>query len=344
MKLLKVNVDTYKSIENSEKFSIDQVTCLVGKNEAGKSALLEALYKLNPVIEAEAFDLVEEYPRRDLIDYQRNQKANPAEPEANVLTTEWKLEDHDFKAVQEVLGDGVIRKDAVIIQKGYDNNLYWNIDIDEVVIVENLLASAQLSPQELQELGSIPTIPNLIERISERDEQLSERQVDLQSRLNRLFPQADPFEPVIEILTERLPKFVYFTVYNKLPGAVSMEQLRTNIQDKGLESLAFSDKIFLALLSLAGTSEEQIADVGRFEQYISQIEGVSNNLTKQIFEYWSQNKYLRVKFLFEPGRPEDPAPFNSGFVFRLRIENTRHEASVGFENRSAGFVWFFSSL
>ena len=32
---------------------VSEITCLVGKNEAGKSTLLKALYHLNPVIPAE---------------------------------------------------------------------------------------------------------------------------------------------------------------------------------------------------------------------------------------------------------------------------------------------------
>ena len=49
MKLLSATIENFKCIEDSTEFSLDQVTCLVGKNEAGKTALLEALYKLNPV-------------------------------------------------------------------------------------------------------------------------------------------------------------------------------------------------------------------------------------------------------------------------------------------------------
>jgi AAA ATPase domain len=43
MKLINVHVTNFKSVEDSEEFSVDQVTCLVGKNEAGKSAILLAL-------------------------------------------------------------------------------------------------------------------------------------------------------------------------------------------------------------------------------------------------------------------------------------------------------------
>jgi len=32
------------------------MTCLVGKNESGKSAILQALYKLNPVDKEDIYD------------------------------------------------------------------------------------------------------------------------------------------------------------------------------------------------------------------------------------------------------------------------------------------------
>ena len=67
MELVSVKVENFKSIEDSEEFSIEQVTCLVGKNESGKSALLQALYKLNPENDEDRrFDDVQEYPRRRL--------------------------------------------------------------------------------------------------------------------------------------------------------------------------------------------------------------------------------------------------------------------------------------
>ena len=50
MKLTHVRVQKYKCVEDSGEFRVDQVTCLVGKNESGKSALLEAFYKLNGLI------------------------------------------------------------------------------------------------------------------------------------------------------------------------------------------------------------------------------------------------------------------------------------------------------
>jgi predicted ATP-dependent endonuclease of OLD family len=53
MKLSKVKITDYHSVRNSNEFEIADITCLVGKNEAGKTALLQALYRLNPVIDSD---------------------------------------------------------------------------------------------------------------------------------------------------------------------------------------------------------------------------------------------------------------------------------------------------
>lgn len=53
---------------------------------------------------------------------------------------------------------------------------------------------------------------------------------------------------------------------------------------------------------------------------------------------------MRVEFRYDMAKPGDEAPYNDGYIFSTRIENTRHDSSVSFDDRSAGFVWFFSFL
>ena len=63
MRLRAVRVREFKSVWDSNDFQVGDVTCLVGKNEAGKTAILQALYRLNPIIEADAkFDVTLDYP------------------------------------------------------------------------------------------------------------------------------------------------------------------------------------------------------------------------------------------------------------------------------------------
>src|SRR6266540_3691055 len=66
MHLTSAIVKRFKSIDDSEvvRFEPD-VTCLVGRNESGKTAFLEALARLNPLADDPlAFDELRDYPRR----------------------------------------------------------------------------------------------------------------------------------------------------------------------------------------------------------------------------------------------------------------------------------------
>lgn len=75
MKLSKVHVGKFQSVWDSNKFDVGQVTCLVGKNEAGKTAILKALFRLNPLVNTDAmFNATEDYPRAYVKDYTRELK------------------------------------------------------------------------------------------------------------------------------------------------------------------------------------------------------------------------------------------------------------------------------
>ena len=104
------------------------------------------------------------------------------------------------------------------------------------------------------------------------------------------------------------------------------------------------DRIFLALLQLGGTSIEAISRIERSEELIADLEDAARPVTQEIARYWSQERDLRISFHLYPGRPQDPSPFDRGLVFETRIVNTRTGLSLNFDERSTGFVWFFSFL
>ena len=116
------------------------------------------------------------------------------------------------------------------------------------------------------------------------------------------------------------------------------------VSDKTENELSEGERYFTALLSLAGTDVKALQEAGYYEELKAKLEGVSNRLTDEIFEYWSQNKNLTVEFSYDEARPQDAPPFNEGHVFSLRVRNQRHRVTVSFDERSAGFVWFFSFL
>jgi hypothetical protein len=146
MKLRSVQVKNFQCVEDSTRFDICPVTCLVGKNEAGKTSLLEALHKLNPdVAELGEFDVLQEYPRRRRKQYERRADAKPDD----ALITRWELEDNDVEALEETLGAGAVRSRIVEIRKGYYAGRQWTFEGEESSQENSLPASAQASLEGL---------------------------------------------------------------------------------------------------------------------------------------------------------------------------------------------------
>src|SRR5690606_24498868 len=61
-------------------------------------------------------------------------------------------------------------------------------------------------------------------------------------------------------------------------------------------------------------------------------------ISDSVFKYWKQNKNLEVEF--DVHRPSN----GSSPTFHVRIKNLKHRVTVTFDDRSRGFVWFFSFL
>ncbi len=76
MLLVRAAVGPFKSIETPSLVDIDpRVTVLVGMNEAGKTAFLQALHKSKSVDKSDSFDPVADYPRRSLTSYLKEHNA-----------------------------------------------------------------------------------------------------------------------------------------------------------------------------------------------------------------------------------------------------------------------------
>lgn len=333
MKLVSVRIRDYKCIEDSDQFTIGSVTCLVGKNEAGKTAILEALHKLKPDVGTKFSDL--DYPRRKW-----QPKMDISLLPKNVVQTEWEVEDADREALVSALGIDPLKDENVVVKCSYENKTSWTVHLDEEQLVRHILGQASLSAPESNKIRNAGSVEDLIAGLEGITEP-SEKQKVLLATLKEQYTHGTAAFAVIDLLSNRLPHFLYFNEYYILPGQVAL----LDFEDRSARSqLGHKDQVFEALLALAGTSTEAIKDISTFERMRASLEAVSNRLSDEIFEYWSQNSHLEVSFSFDNARPDDPAPFNSGYVFRTSIRNTRHKATVSFDDRSSGFVWFFSFL
>ena len=97
-------------------------------------------------------------------------------------------------------------------------------------------------------------------------------------------------------------------------------------------------------MTLSGVSLEDLEKDLGYEDIKVELESASITITDEIFEYWQQNRQLKVEFDVSQADPRDAAPLNQGKILHVRIENARHRVTVSFDERSKGFVWFFSFL
>lgn len=147
MRLMKVEIRDYKSVRHSYPFEVGEITCLVGKNESGKTAILQALYKLNPVVpEHGGFDVTDEYPRSEVEEYRQRVEAGEEEP-ATVVEAEYALDDDEVAAVEAAYGAGVLTAKSITLSKGYDNKLYVEVKADEAAAVRGLVEAHGLSAE-----------------------------------------------------------------------------------------------------------------------------------------------------------------------------------------------------
>lgn len=98
-----------------------------------------------------------------------------------------------------------------------------------------------------------------------------------------------------------------------------------------------------ALFELAGIEISKLLSATTFETFIAELEATSNEITDQIFEYWSTNENLEIKFEIESVmNPQNTSIIEK--VLDIRVRNTRHRVSLPLRNRSKGFNWFFSFI
>ncbi len=337
MKLIQARVTNFRCIVDSNTVDIGATTCLVGKNEAGKTAFLKALEglrSLNP--EYTLYNKTQEYPRRYLSDY--DQKHGGVD--AQVIQTVWGLDESDRKCLENELGADAVIGNQFSIQKHYGTaGTTWDLPIDQAVVVERLIARFGLSEDDASPIRGIRRTDIAAKRLGEIAE-ITEAQSGMLAAINK-FRDSDASKRAIDLLDARTPKFLYFSHYDRMSGEISINKLN---HDKAQSEIAEGDQVFLDFLEYAGTTLDELTAATRFEELNAKCEAAANHITDQIFEYWTQNDQLSIEVRLDEGKPEDKPPFNSGPVARARVKNNLHRVTVPFSERSAGFIWFFSFL
>ena len=249
MKLTRVHVTNFRCIDDSNPVEIGTNTCLVGKNEAGKSAFLKALEGLRSVDSSYTeYSKTENYPRRYLADYDDRHN----DEEAQVISTVWQLDEDDRNALTNEFGEDAIEGDDVTISKSYGSSkAVWTVPIDEAAVLQKLMARFDLSDEEKDPISDLKLTAQCAKHLGELEDR-TESQSDMFAAIQR-FRDSDAEYAAIDILEARTPRFLYFSHYDRMSGEISINQLNQDKQEKRIQE---RDQVFLDFLEYAATNLE----------------------------------------------------------------------------------------
>jgi hypothetical protein len=336
MQLKSVRIQNYRSIDDSGIVPVGDITCLVGKNESGKTAFLHALHLLNPLNPIKgktSFDDVMDFPSRRYAAYRKVKDVSPA----NVITVVFELSDSELKTIEQDLGDGALTSREITVVKGYDGYRSYRAESAADKVIAHLVSGLEMAADDKETAGAAASIPELLDALRAIEQPHS----SVTGLITRIESWREPSLAIYLVdayLEQWLPRFFYFSDYSTMRGRVSLPDL------KAKEASGFADEADRTFLSLLRTANAEPSDfdVMDFEALTRELEGVANGITEDAFLYWRQNPGLRVMIQMSPGNPDDGPPLDRGPVINLRIYNPKHAVTVPFDERSRGFVWFFS--
>ena len=340
MKLTTVQISEFRSIDNSEPFDVGEITCLVGKNESGKTALLRALYQMNPLIDTHAgYSITDDYPRVNVEDYRHEIEATTREP-AIVARATFELDEDDVEAVQAYTGEDALTERTLEVTRGYEDDFRAEYSFDEAAALKDLVGRYELPKDAAAQAAQGETVAEVLAALAAGE------QTDAATSLTDVLTPASGHESyqdfVVEtVLKPRIPKFLYFDEYYQMRGCENIEAL---VQRQASDQLLPSDYPLLGLINRARLDLDQLLAATSTRALKNRLQGASNHLTKQVITYWSQNEHLRLLFDVRKARAADPDGMQRGTNIWGEVEDTKHFVTTEMGTRSRGFIWFFSFL
>lgn len=344
MHLVSFRVEKFRNILDSGEIQVDRaVTCLVGKNESGKTNLLHALHTVNPAPTGRSFD-EQQYPRWLQKEHQRTGEFASARP----ITVTFELSETDLEEAGEHFGTGVLRSGTWSVSLDYGGKVSYTIECDEEAACRSFEESHQTGTGAVKLAGlrselekhAGQTAPDAAGAQVPTSE-ATKAQGALQA-LNQLYPSGVS-RSVSDWLWPRRPRFFYFSEYSQLQGRTDVGPLVEAIRTGSESSLNDPQRTALSLLRLGFASEALVSQ--DYERRSGEMESVAADLTRQVKQYWHQNDSLRLRIDIEP--EEQAQPDGTHIVNRylqLRVEDTRHYFTNNLDVRSSGFRWFISFL
>ncbi len=377
MRLMQVRVQNYRCVRDTGWFDVEQgKTILVGPNEAGKTAVLEALQRINPPDGVKGFDALRDYPRKL---YNADIQSGRLDPKNIPVASAWfALEPDDLAELPDGFGatgyrftrylkngsthtleggpevvvfSDEMRKDlqrlAIHVDKraveGQDDNesgLGANLDD---VIADWQVGTTRISGDRAAELRS--WLDSIIEFVDENDATEDQRHTRLLEH-TRISEERDA---AVKKLKSRLPEFVYFNNYFRVRPNLHLRRFADRVEQNLLDDDRY-DYGNLCLLKLLGFDARELADLGdvpdpgddqdAFDRYRSQLDERGIKLNAASVRLTGE---IRSIWNPDPTRAEaDTVLIQADGQYLKVVVEDELGVQIEVDQRSAGFQWLVS--
>jgi hypothetical protein len=295
------------------------------------------MHKSNPVDAPAYLDEIIDFPT-SLARQRRQWSSEEAIPVARLA---FRFDPKEIDTIERELGKGTLASPEFAVTVGYrSTGREFELWLDEAAAVHHLRSQLDVPLTPYQSVTEAETIGELYEALKTIDNppgSVSKLAAMIEDwpgrRLDLLI--------IEEYIHPRLPRLAYFADHDAMPGTVSIPSL---IRRRDTGELNRGERALLSLLALADLRPEEFLRAERHEQLIRELENAANALTDEVFAYWSQSDQLDVNLAILPTAQNTSRAVEEGPILQVRLRDRRHRASVPFDERSRGFVWFFSFL
>jgi hypothetical protein len=360
MRLKAFQIEKYKTIADSGRVEVrPNVTLLLGKNEAGKSSVLQAIWKTHNVARV-AYDALYDYPKER---YTRDRGTDPI-----VATLEFGLDTDDEASLAKTVGGPVPTK--IVVRTTYSGKQTCEVemqvpapdfadlqgvlaDIDSGLGGEGQAPAEQVraATQGVRKALATPTACQAIrESVSKLKAALAGSVVlpgELRERATTSIDAAGTFKSEQETkaavdawVLSNLPTFIYFEDYGRLETRINLTRF---LQDRNASPPAPKVRTQMALFEWTKLKADELQRLGvgpqpnetieqvqrRKEERATLLESASYSLTGDWVEWWDQREHqLHIGA--------------DGDDLVLKVSDSENPWRIDFQERSKGFQWFFS--
>ena len=377
MRLTQGRVQNYRCVRDTGWFDVEQAkTILVGPNEAGKTAVFEALQRINSPDAVRGFDPLRDYPRKL---YNADIQSGRLDPNSiPVASARFDLEADDLAELPDGFGatgyictrylnnrfahtleggpevvvfSEEIRKDLKRLATHVGSRAAEGQEDDEPGLgaeLEDVIAGWRVGTTRING-DRADDLRNWLESATEFVDEDDATQDQRHTRLLEYTRISEERDAVLAELKSRLPMLVYFNNYFRVRPNLHLRRLADRVEQDLLDDDRY-DYGNLCLLKLLGFTARELADLGdapdpgddpeAFESYRSQLDERSIKLNAASVRLTGE---IRSIWNPDPSRPEaDTVLIQADGQYLKVVIQDELGVQIEVDQRSAGFQWLVS--